>query len=300
VPLTIRGGQTIGVVDLYREGDADGWSEEEQALIASMAEQIADSIEGERLFEQTQTSLAEAERLYEASRRISAAREGVETLQVVLDTVSSTAVDQVAIWMFDRPLTDRGETRQTDGIATAQDVQEIVTFWDRTGTEPPVPLGTKCTAEQYPLVNKLSPDDPFTISDIRVDETLDDRFRETLLQAGFYAVAAVPISVGNEWLGYVVSMVGASHTFTPEELRVHRAVSDQAAIALRSQRLLRQAESRARRETLIREITSKMRSSPDLDTILNTAVQELGQALGVSRAFVRLSIPGEGETGSDV
>ena len=47
----------------------------------------------------------------------------------------------------------------------------------------------------------------------------------------------------------------------------------------------------------IREITSKMRGTPDLDTILNTAVQELGKALGVSRAFVRLSTgPGTSDT----
>ena len=72
-------------------------------------------------------------------------------------------------------------------------------------------------------------------------------------------------------------------------MRVYDSVNDQAATALRSARLYQDAQSRARREQLIREITSKMRGTPDLDTILNTAVQELGKALGVSRAFVRLS-----------
>ena len=37
-----------------------------------------------------------------------------------------------------------------------------------------------------------------------------------------------------------------------------------------------------------------MRSTADLDTVLNTAVQELGRALGVSRAFVRLAPTEEG------
>jgi GAF domain-containing protein len=80
-------------------------------------------------------------------------------------------------------------------------------------------------------------------------------------------------------------------------MRVYESVADQAATALRSTWLYRDAQNRAQREELIREITSKMRGTPDLDTILNTAVQELGKALGVSRAFVRLSTGSEsGET----
>jgi GAF domain-containing protein len=81
-------------------------------------------------------------------------------------------------------------------------------------------------------------------------------------------------------------------------MRIYDSVNDQAATALRSARLYQDAQNRARREQLIREITSKMRGTPDLDTILNTAVQELGKALGVSRAFVRLST-GPGTTPSE-
>lgn len=72
-------------------------------------------------------------------------------------------------------------------------------------------------------------------------------------------------------------------------MRVYESVNRQAAIALRSARLYEEAQKRAYREQLVREITSKMQGTPDLDTILNTAVEELGKALGVSRAFVRLS-----------
>jgi GAF domain-containing protein len=97
------------------------------------------------------------------------------------------------------------------------------------------------------------------------------------------------MSVGNEWLGYSVILTHGPHVFTAGEMRIYESVHDQAATALRSARLFQEAQSRARREQLIREITSKMRGTPDLDTILNTAVQELGRALGVSRAFVRLS-----------
>ena len=126
------------------------------------------------------------------------------------------------------------------------------------------------------------------------DGQLDSAVREHVLEMGFRGVLAVPIGVGNEWMGYSVVLTRAPHVFSAGEMRIYESVNDQAAIALRSARLYREAQSRARREQLIREITSKMRGTPDLDTILNTAVQELGKALGVSRAFVRLG------TGSDL
>jgi GAF domain-containing protein len=54
---------------------------------------------------------------------------------------------------------------------------------------------------------------------------------------------------------------------------------------------------------MIREITTKMRSSTDLDTILQTTVQELAKVLGTSRTFVRLgtdspSTDSEGKRGT--
>jgi GAF domain-containing protein len=44
------------------------------------------------------------------------------------------------------------------------------------------------------------------------------------------------------------------------------------------------------RERIIGEITAKVRSSTDIQRILETAAQELGQVLGASRAVVRLGL----------
>jgi signal transduction histidine kinase/CheY-like chemotaxis protein len=58
VPLKSRGGQVIGVVDLVRTDGSQGWHEDERALIETLADQLAETIVGEQLFEQTQMSLA--------------------------------------------------------------------------------------------------------------------------------------------------------------------------------------------------------------------------------------------------
>ncbi len=292
VPLRIRG-QTIGVVDFYREGSDREWTEEELSLVQALVAQVADSIEGERLFAQTQASLAEAERLYQASRRISTARSRQEIIGVVLDVIASTAAELAMVFMFEKP--SEGDVPEW---------QELVAFWSRDGGESPMPLYKRYMAAGHSLSSLLSANEPLVIPDVLDDERVDAGVREMLRAENVRAMAFVPLSVGDEWLGHVVVMLHSSHEFTPDELRVYRAVSDQAAVALRSLRLLQEAESRARRERLIREITSKIRGSVDLESILNTAVRELGQALGVSRVFVKLSTrPDEGprelEAGGD-
>jgi PAS domain S-box-containing protein len=282
VPLTARG-QVIGVVDFYRKDASEQWTESEQELIEALVGQIGDSIEGERQFAQTQATLAETERMYQASQRISEADGQSEVVQVVLDTASSTTADRAAVFIFDRPT--------SGGLP---EWQELAALWDRDDVLAPTSVGARYAVDEFPLVRLVSWEEPLVVSGLEQDEQIDDPIRDMLLATGVRAFVAVPISAGNEWLGYSLISWRAPHVFTAGEMRVYESVNDQAGTALRSARLYHEAQGRARREQLIREITSKMRSSPNLDTILNTAVQELGKALGVSRAFVRLST-GSGE-----
>lgn len=53
-------------------------------------------------------------------------------------------------------------------------------------------------------------------------------------------------------------------------------------------KLLAEIQSTAQREQRLREITARVRSSSDADTILRTAVRELGDALG-RKTFIRLT-----------
>ena len=59
-------------------------------------------------------------------------------------------------------------------------------------------------------------------------------------------------------------------------------------MAFENARLFEETQRLAQRERTISHITSKLRSAFNLETILQTTAQELGQALGASEAIVCL------------
>lgn len=65
-------------------------------------------------------------------------------------------------------------------------------------------------------------------------------------------------------------------------------IVERLAVALENARLLEEIQTRATREHLVSEISTKIRSSPDVDQVLRTAVSEIGQKLGVSEVMIHL------------
>lgn len=84
--------------------------------------------------------------------------------------------------------------------------------------------------------------------------------------------------------------------WTDSELALINAVLDQVAQAAETLRLFNEAQERASRERLIGQIGDKLRRAPDLETLMRVGIEELSQALGSKRAYVRLG--SETEAGS--
>jgi hypothetical protein len=58
-----------------------------------------------------------------------------------------------------------------------------------------------------------------------------------------------------------------------------QAAAERTSLALESARLLKDAQKRAAKERIIGEISAKIGSSSNLESILQTAIQELGNTL---------------------
>jgi GAF domain-containing protein len=67
--------------------------------------------------------------------------------------------------------------------------------------------------------------------------------------------------------------------WTADEMDIIAAIMERAALSIESARLLQEAQKRAAKERVIGEISAKIGSSSNLESILQTAIQELGNTL---------------------
>jgi nitrate/nitrite-specific signal transduction histidine kinase len=114
-----------------------------------------------------------------------------------------------------------------------------------------------------------------------------------VVQEGDENRLAVPISLRDQILGSVVlRREPGQDAWSPQELRMVEEVGTQIAMALEYARLLEDTQRRAARERLVGEITARMRETLDVDTVLRTAIREMGTALGIPRVEVRMATGG--------
>jgi GAF domain-containing protein len=81
--------------------------------------------------------------------------------------------------------------------------------------------------------------------------------------------------------------------WTDDEVALVEAVADQMALAIENAHLLEETQRRAEREQTLSQMTARFTRSLDIDTLLQTAVRELGQLLQVDETSVYLgTLPG--------
>ena len=98
---------------------------------------------------------------------------------------------------------------------------------------------------------------------------------------------AVPITLRNQTLG-VMNIKTKGKTVPADMIDLLNNASNRLALALENACLLEQIQERAEREHLVSEISAKVRASTEIDTILRTAVSELGKTLAIDEVRIQL------------
>ncbi len=96
----------------------------------------------------------------------------------------------------------------------------------------------------------------------------------------------VPLTLREEIIGQI--NLAADGEWTPEQRNLIEAVATQAALALENARLVEESQSSAARDRLLADITGKIWASPTIDSILQSAIRELGHALDATEATIEL------------
>jgi GAF domain-containing protein/HAMP domain-containing protein len=110
-------------------------------------------------------------------------------------------------------------------------------------------------------------------------------------KSGLHRTAAIPIRLRGQTIG-VVNVRFQTDEAPEETVLMLEQAAERLAAALENARLVEETRQRARRDALVGEVSGRIRSTLDLDTVLKTAAQELQKAFDLKEAEVRLGVPG--------
>ena len=93
---------------------------------------------------------------------------------------------------------------------------------------------------------------------------------------------SVPISIRGEMIGTLSVQVPQENKLNNNQLDLVNAVAERVALSAENARLFEETNRRAERERLVSDITMKIRSTNDPDTMIQTTLNELKTALGAT------------------
>jgi GAF domain-containing protein len=263
VPMKI-GDRTLGVLDVQSRTPFS-FGPSDMNTLQILADQVAIAVNNTELFAETQEHLSQHRLLHHIT---TSAASGTTLEESLNSTVKGLQVtlggDRVAILLAD-----------------AERINLVTKAWvgySEETTNLTVPFGTGITgwvaAHRKPL---------------RVDDvTQDTRYIE--VSSNTRSELALPIIFQNEILGVLnveSEQVGA-YTENDEEM-LGTLVGSLAAI-ISNARLVEQIRAQAERERQLYEITSKIRQSTDLQTILSTTINEISRVTGARKTQISVGI----------
>jgi GAF domain-containing protein len=107
---------------------------------------------------------------------------------------------------------------------------------------------------------------------------------------------SVPLTLRGTHIGTLkLSTADKNRTWTDDEIDMVRATAERTTIALENARLLRESQKKVAKERTIGEISAKIGSLSNLESLLQTAIQELGNTLPNTDIAIQISTEKPGQ-----
>ena len=274
LPLKVRD-EAIGKLAIQGLGSDD---DESINLINAVADRLTAHIEGLRQTNQTQSALAQSEKLFDASRSLT---QSTDLQQLVNSTVSALnipAINRAILVAFDY-----------DTAGNLEGLDVIANWWNGTGHQA-TQVGTHYPLEVIRVMSMFVSPTPVFFNDAFNDERVDTTTMQLVQQLNLRAVAVLPLHVGTTQLGALVLEAEEPHNFTTEETRLFIAIAPQIATIVDNRRQFERAQKQAQREATLNVINQKIQSATSVEAVLQIAARELGHALGAPMTIAQLSM----------
>lgn len=267
VPILVRG-EAIATISARRPAEGEPWSRDDIELIEASSAQVGLALESARQYAEEQRRVAELEVVNRVAQAVSQLLRLDSLFRVVHAQISQVLPQtDLAIGLYE-PATD----------------QVAYPFWAQDGEVEERGLA--------PVTNDLAAyvlrtRQPLTLTDDLAGQSAI--LGIDLPEPAPLSWMGTPLLAGESLLGIIWVLDNRQEgRFTEDDSALLATIASQVATAIQNNRLLDETQRTARRERLIHEITSKMRRSPDMRSILDTTAREVGRALNASRATVRL------------
>ena len=256
----------------------DTGDNESIALANAVAERLGSHIEGLRQYDQTQSALAQSEKLFEASRSLTQATDLQELVKAVVSSLGIPSINRAVLATFNYDQTDSLES-----------LDIISNWWNGIGHEV-TPIGTHYPLEVIRVMPMFVSPTPVFFNDAFQDERVDKVTLELVKRQNLRAVAVLPLHLGSHQIGALILEAEEPCTFTQSQTTLFSALAPQIATVLENRRQFERAQKQAERETTLNVISQKIQSATTVEAVLQIAARELGHALGSPLTIAQLGI----------
>ncbi|MBZ0287797.1 MAG: GAF domain-containing protein, partial [Anaerolineae bacterium] len=229
-PISIRG-EVIGTITAAAS-EGLPFAQGDIAILRAVADRVGLAIEGARLFQETQTSLAVTTSLYELSRFLNEA----DTLQDVVQAIVTSVMPDATggqVWLFDEYPT--GGTPEWMYVAADWSSEarpdEAANF-----------LKVRLHFADVQFLNTMHDNQVKIVTDVQRDIRLDDDLKAIFRGLDARAVVFVPFSARSTWRGIITFEFPEAREFSESEGRIFSALIDQSGVAVDNRLLIQQTE----------------------------------------------------------
>jgi GAF domain-containing protein len=262
IPLKV-GDRIVGIMDVQSEHPFE-FTEDNLRTLQILTDQLAVAVENSELFAETQEHLSQHRLLHHITTSAASGTTLEEALESAVTGLQVTlGGDRVAIMLADR------EKKNLDVKAAVGYSEEIMHLR--------VPISTGITG--WAAAHRRS----LRIGNVHEDPRYIEGSSNTVSEL------AVPLIYRNEVLGVLNVESENNNAYTDNDEEMLGTLGGSLAAIIANARLLEQIRAQAERERTLYEISSKIRRSTDMQSILAITATELTKAVGARQTRVKVT-----------
>jgi PAS domain S-box-containing protein len=262
--------RSLGLLVLDNFNTPSAFKSDDEALLLSLTQQVALSLENVRLVQATQERAKQLQALNDVASTISSSLNRDQLISEVLERFNTVIpYDTAILWLRDG---NRMVVSAARGFADNEQRQ-----------------GLSVAIEDSTLLKEMiNKSKGISVADVR----LDPRF-PSLIEPQYLSWLGLPLISKDEVMGVIALEKAEPNFYTPELEQVGTTFASQSAVALENAALFEESvkraaelDERSQRLALLNKFSSDLSGELNTDQVLRLAAEQLRQALDATRASV--------------